>query len=120
MTPLAFWERRRAAQHGYESVTQSIEIHYDMIRRIMESYGILMTRKTVSEGMQRMRTGETPEEASDFLDARGADARDLGREGVAHPRGAQAQPLVVVARNDRRADRSGRESADRRRRRSPR
>jgi predicted acylesterase/phospholipase RssA len=67
MTPLAFWERRRAAQHGYESVTQSIEIHYDMIRRIMESYGILMTRKTVSEGMQRMRTGETPEEASDFL-----------------------------------------------------
>ena len=48
--------------HGYESVTQSIEIHYDMIRRIMESYGILMTRKTVSEGMQRMRTGETPEE----------------------------------------------------------
>ena len=38
-----------------------------MIRRILESYGILMTRKTVSEGMQRMRTGETPEEASDFL-----------------------------------------------------
>ncbi len=99
MTPLAFWERRRAAQHGYESVTQSIEIHYDMIRRIMESYGILMTRKTVSEGMQRMRTGETPEEASDFLDARRADARDLGREGLALPRGAQAPPLVVVARN---------------------
>ncbi|MEB2284581.1 MAG: hypothetical protein B6D46_00750 [Polyangiaceae bacterium UTPRO1] len=67
MTPIAFWERRRAAQHGYASVTQSIEIHYDMIRRIMESYGILMTRKTVSEGLQRMRTGETPEEATDFL-----------------------------------------------------
>jgi NTE family protein len=67
MTPLAFWERRKAAQHGYVSVTQSIDTHYDMIRRILESYGILMTRKTVSEGMERMQTAETPEEASDFL-----------------------------------------------------
>jgi NTE family protein len=67
MTPLAFWERRRAAQHGYMSVTQSIDTHYDMVRRIMESYGILMTRKTVSEGMQRMQSADTPEEASDFL-----------------------------------------------------
>jgi NTE family protein len=67
MTPLAFWERRRAAQHGYMSVTQSIDTHYDMIRRIMESYGILMTRKTVTEGMEAMQRGETAEESSDFL-----------------------------------------------------
>jgi len=67
MTPLAFWERRRAAQHGYLSVTQSIDTHYDMVRRIMESYGILMTRKTVTEGMHRMQSAETPEKASDFL-----------------------------------------------------
>ena len=67
MGPLAFWQRRKAAQHGYVSVTQSIDTHYDMIRRILESYGILMTRKTVSEGMERMQTAGTPEEASDFL-----------------------------------------------------
>ena len=76
MTPLAFWERRRAAQHGYLSVTQSIETHYDMIRRILESYGILMTRRTVSEGMQRMQTAGTPEEASEFL-MRDVPKRDL-------------------------------------------
>jgi predicted acylesterase/phospholipase RssA len=67
MSPLAFWERRRAAQHGYVSVTQSIDTHYDMIRRILESYGILMTRKTVNEGMERMANAESPEEASAFL-----------------------------------------------------
>jgi len=76
MTPLAFWERRRAAQHGYMSVTQSIDTHYDMVRRILESYGILMTRKTVSEGMQRMQAADTPEEASDFL-MRDVPKRDL-------------------------------------------
>jgi predicted acylesterase/phospholipase RssA len=67
MGALSFWERRKAAQHGYISVTQSIDTHYDMVRRILESYGILMTRKTVSEGMERMQTADTPEEASDFL-----------------------------------------------------
>lgn len=67
MGPLAFWDRRAAAQHGYLSVTQSIDTHYDVVRRILESYGILMTRKTISEGMERMQTADTPEEASDFL-----------------------------------------------------
>src|SRR6266478_2387484 len=76
MTPLAFWERRRAAQHGYLSVTQSIDTHYDMMRRILESYGILMTRKTVSEGVQRMQAADTPEEASDVL-MREVPKRDL-------------------------------------------
>ncbi len=76
MTPLAFWERRRAAQHGYVSVTQSIDTHYDMMRRILESYGILMTRKTVSEGMQRMQSGDTAKGASDVL-MREVPKRDL-------------------------------------------
>ena len=47
-----------------------------MIRRILESYGILMTRKTVSEGMQRMQSANTPEEAGDFL-TRDVPKRDL-------------------------------------------
>jgi NTE family protein len=76
MTPLAFWERRRAAQHGYASVSQSIDTHYEMVRRILESYGILMTRKTVNEGMQRMQNADTPEEASEFL-MREVPKRDL-------------------------------------------
>jgi NTE family protein len=67
MSPLAFWKRRTAAQHGYVTVTQSIDTHYDMVRRILESYGILMTRKTVTEGLERMEAGHSAEEASDFL-----------------------------------------------------
>jgi predicted acylesterase/phospholipase RssA len=76
MTPLAFWERRRAAQHGYMSVSQSIDTHYDMVRRILESYGILMTRKTVHEGMEHMRKAGTPEEANEVL-MRDVPKRDL-------------------------------------------
>ena len=68
--------RRRAGQHGYVSVTQSIDTHYDMVRRILESYGILMTRKTVTEGMQHMQNADTPEEASEFL-VRDVPKRDL-------------------------------------------
>lgn len=76
MGALSFWDRREAAQHGYLSVTQSIDTHYDVVRRILESYGILMTRKTISEGMERMQTAETPVEGSDFL-TREVPTRDI-------------------------------------------
>ncbi len=45
MTPLDFSKRREAGRHGYRSVTQSIENHYDSIARILLRYGILMTRR---------------------------------------------------------------------------
>jgi len=46
-------------------VTQSIEAHYDLIRQILQSYGVQMTRKEVREGLERLsRTawGEAPDE----------------------------------------------------------
>jgi len=55
MNVLAFWHRLRAAQHGYLSVSESIERHYELIKQILESYGILMTRKQVRRSMDRFR-----------------------------------------------------------------
>ncbi|RMD81082.1 MAG: hypothetical protein D6815_12615 [Candidatus Dadabacteria bacterium] len=68
MNPLAFWEGPKAGRHGYVSVTQSIETHYDVIKQILQSYGILMTRREVREGLERMRRfGAGSDEADDVL-----------------------------------------------------
>ena len=64
--PINFWERIRAAHHGYLSVTESIEQNYDLIRQILETYGISMTRKQVRVGVERIRD-ESTEEAQDVL-----------------------------------------------------
>ncbi len=40
MNPLAFWERRDAAQRGFESVKESIAANYDMLKKILNTYGI--------------------------------------------------------------------------------
>jgi len=64
--PINFWERIRAAHYGYLSVTESIEQNYDLIRQILESYGISMTRKQVRVGVERIRE-ESTEEAQDVL-----------------------------------------------------
>ncbi len=76
MGPLAFWERRKAARHGYISVSQSIENHYEMIRMIMEKYGISMTRRAVRRGIEEIRTAVSEEEASEFL------VRDMPRREI--------------------------------------
>jgi len=66
LSALAFWQRVAAANHGYISVSQSIEQNYDLIKQILSSYGILMTRKQVRAGVERIReAGE--EEASEVL-----------------------------------------------------
>lgn len=40
MNPLAFWERQRAAQRGFESVKESIERKYYLLKPIFSAYGI--------------------------------------------------------------------------------
>jgi predicted acylesterase/phospholipase RssA len=66
LNALAYWQRLRAAQYGYISVTESITQNYELIRQIMESYGILMTRRQVREGVERFRE-EDSEETSRVL-----------------------------------------------------
>jgi uncharacterized protein YjiS (DUF1127 family) len=69
MNPLAFWERRWAAEHGYLSVTQSIERQYDRIRQILESYGIQMTRRETREKLAQIKDATLKDaSASPLLD----------------------------------------------------
>jgi NTE family protein len=76
MAPLNLWAGRSAGAHGYLSVTQSIEAHYELIRAILQSYGVLMTRKEVREGLERLLRTE-PSEAPDEVLLRDVPKRNL-------------------------------------------
>src|SRR6185295_18463327 len=76
MAPLNLWAGRSAGAHGYLSVTQSIEAHYELIRQILARYGVLMTRKEVREGLERLLRTE-PAEAPDEVLLRDVPKRDL-------------------------------------------
>lgn len=52
--PVAFWQRARSAQIGFQSVTESIEANFDRIRPILRSYGIEISRHFVNADLQRM------------------------------------------------------------------
>jgi predicted acylesterase/phospholipase RssA len=67
MAPLNLWASRSAGAHGYLSVTQSIEAHYELIRQILARYGVLLTRKEVREGLERLLRTEPSETADDVL-----------------------------------------------------
>jgi len=47
-------------------VTESIQQNYDLIKQILETYGILMTRKQVRAGLESLREDDE-EEASKVL-----------------------------------------------------
>jgi predicted acylesterase/phospholipase RssA len=76
MNPLAFWDGPKAGRHGYVSVTQSIETHYDIVKQILQSYGILMTRREVREGLERMQRFSAANDGSEVL-TRDVPRRDL-------------------------------------------
>src|SRR6185295_17757649 len=67
MAPLNLWAGRSAGAHGYLSVTQSIEAHYELIRQILQCYGVLVTRKDVREGLERLLKTEPAETPDDVL-----------------------------------------------------
>ncbi len=66
LSALAYWQRIAAANHGYISVTKSIEHNYDLLKQILESYGITMTRKKIHAGVERIQE-EGEEESSSVL-----------------------------------------------------
>ena len=67
MAPLNLWAGRSAGAHGYLSVTQAIEARYETIRQILASYGILMTRKEVREGLEWLLRNEPSDGPEDVL-----------------------------------------------------
>jgi len=67
MAPLNLWAGRSAGAHGYLSVTETVESHYELIKQILQSYGVQMTRKEVREGLERLLTNETVESPDEVL-----------------------------------------------------
>jgi NTE family protein len=55
LNALSYWERLRAAQIGYASVTESIERNYELVKAILERYGLTMTRREVRQSMDKIR-----------------------------------------------------------------
>jgi NTE family protein len=67
MAPLNLWASRSAGAHGYLSVTETVESHYELIKQILQSYGVQMTRKEVREGLERLLASEPSEAPDDGL-----------------------------------------------------
>jgi NTE family protein len=65
LNALAYWERLRAAQLGYQSVTDSIERNYDLVRSIFARYDLTLTRKNVDTSLRKMAANAP--EAADAL-----------------------------------------------------
>jgi NTE family protein len=63
LNALNYWERLRAAQYGYLSVTESIERNYELVKPILERYGMSMTRRDVRDSMGKMRDEDVATEA---------------------------------------------------------
>lgn len=72
LSAMSYWERMRAAQLGYVSVSESIEQHYDLIKPVLERYGITMTRREVRQSIDKIKT-------EDVLDANEALTREVPR-----------------------------------------
>jgi len=53
MNPIAFWERRAAAEHGFESVKQSLSRHHDTLRTVFSSYGIKVDLHAIGDVLRR-------------------------------------------------------------------
>jgi predicted acylesterase/phospholipase RssA len=61
LNALSYWERLRAAQLGYVSVSQSIELNYELFKAILERYGLALTRREVRQSMGKMREEDVVE-----------------------------------------------------------
>ncbi len=60
MNPVAFWERRGAAEHGFESVKLSLSRHHDALRAILAAYGIKVDLGAIGDVLRRGRAEGAP------------------------------------------------------------
>ncbi|MFN8644532.1 MAG: hypothetical protein U0802_23790 [Candidatus Binatia bacterium] len=65
LNALSYRERLRAAQLGYVSVSESIDNQYELVKSVLERYGLTITRREVRESVDRMRD----ESVADTTDA---------------------------------------------------
>ena len=72
MNPVAFWERGAAAEHGFQSVKQSLAKHDHTLAKILAAYGIGVDVNAIGDTLR------APEEARR---ERAAAAQEEGRAG---------------------------------------
>ena len=54
MNPMSFWERRIAAQRGYDSVRESISKDYAILKKILAAYGIKTNPKFATAAQEEV------------------------------------------------------------------
>jgi len=54
LNPLFFWNRAKAAQHGFDSVSKSINENFDRVAKILRKYGVEMTKEIVNLDTQKI------------------------------------------------------------------
>lgn len=54
LNPFFFWNRAKAAKMGFESVTRSVEKRYKDISKILDAYGIKISKDMIDSDMNRM------------------------------------------------------------------
>ncbi|TNF32329.1 MAG: hypothetical protein EP329_10675 [Deltaproteobacteria bacterium] len=52
MNPVAFWERSAAAEHGFQSVKQSLAKHDHTLKKILASYGIVVDINAIGDNLR--------------------------------------------------------------------
>ncbi len=52
MNPVAFWARKAAAEHGFESVKLSLHRHYESLRNILGAYGIKVDLAAIGDSLR--------------------------------------------------------------------
>lgn len=57
MNPLAFWNRGPAAEHGFQSVKQSLTKHHHTLRRVLSAYGVDVDVDAIGD---KLRASATP------------------------------------------------------------
>ena len=55
VNPIAFWKRATAAQHGFESVSESLTKHHHTLKKIFNAYGIAVNLDGFSGGIDAKR-----------------------------------------------------------------
>jgi predicted acylesterase/phospholipase RssA len=55
VNPIAFWKRRDAIEHGFESVRMTIEQNFDQLSDVLSQWGLEMNRGAARRKAQRVR-----------------------------------------------------------------
>lgn len=60
MNPLAFWNRGAAAEHGFQSLKQSLAKHHDQLKAILGAYGVQVDLDAIGDHLRVPREGAEP------------------------------------------------------------